>query len=258
MEDPEMSSRILPVLVLFAAAGMAAAAPAQERCDGCRWSDRGDRSEGVREEPAMISGGSFELLSVSYLRSSAARGGGGAQMRLYFWLPEARQLDEVVVWKPLPSKTQDKVSYRMEPERKQYGKGLQEFAWPRGEVIARLGIAPEALHTRVKAGEVFLPALLTAGGPPAPAEGYAFVFASGAGIDAECTVTRDGAQQPIRRFECFEENGGEITFQWDGRDGQGRPAPDGVYVLKVTGDMLAEVLRPVETSLRFQHRGRLQ
>jgi flagellar hook capping protein FlgD len=249
--------RILPVLLLLAAASAAVGAPAQQGCEGCRWGDRGDRSEGVREEPAMISGGSFELLSVSYLHSPAARGG-GAQMRLYFWLPEARKLDEVVVWKPLPSKTHDKVSYRMEPERKQYGKGLQEFAWPRGEVIARLGIAPEALHTRVKAGEVFLPALLTAGEPPAPAGGYAFVFASGAGIDAECIVTREGAAQPIRRFECYEEKGGEITFEWDGRDGQGRPAPDGVYVLKVAGDMQAEVLRPVETSLRFQHRGRLQ
>ncbi|HYN22995.1 MAG TPA: FlgD immunoglobulin-like domain containing protein, partial [Thermoanaerobaculia bacterium] len=150
------------------------------------------------------------------------------------------------------------VSYRMEPARKQYGKGLQKFPWPRGEVIARLGIAPEALHTRVKAGEVYFPALLTAGEPPAPAGGYAFVFASGAGIDANCTVTREGAPQPIRRFECYEENGGEITLEWDGRDDQGRPAPDGAYVLKIAGDMLAEVLRPVETTLRFQHRGRLQ
>ena len=53
----------------------AAAAPAQEVCTGCEWGPRGDRSEGVKTKSLMISGGSFELLSVGY--RSPAEGGPG-------------------------------------------------------------------------------------------------------------------------------------------------------------------------------------
>lgn len=246
------ADRLLPVFVLL----LASAAPAQEPCDGCKFAERGDRAEGVWREASMISGGSFELMSVRYLSGGAA--GGGAEMRLYFWLPEAQELDEVLVWKPLPSETNDKVAYKMEPDRKQYGAGLQKFAWPRGEVIDRMGLALESLHTRIRSGNSYIPALLTSGEPPVPAGGYAFVFESGAGIDAWCTVSRAGDGEEVSGFECYEEYGGEVAIEWDGRDDQGQPAADGLYVLNVEGDMLAEVLRPVETSVRFWHRGSLK
>ncbi len=237
-------------LALLAAA--TAAAPAQAACEGCEWSERGDRSEGVWKEATMISGGSFELMSVRYLGDAA----GGGQLSLYFWLPEARELDEVLVWKPLPSETNDKVAYKMEPDARSYGAGLQRFAWPRAEVIDRLGLSLDALHTRIKSGDSFVPGLLTAGDGPEPAGGYAFVFESGAGIDAECTVSRDSA--PVSTFECYEEYGGEVTVEWDGRDDSGQPAADGLYVLRVEGDMLAEVLRPIEAAISFWHRSSLR
>ena len=228
---------------------------AQQVCDGCKWAERGDRSEGVWQEASMISGGSFELMSVGYLRGGG--GGSGARIGLHFWQPEAGALDEVLVWKPLPSETNDKVAYKMEPASKQFGAGPQSFAWPRGEVIDRLGLTLDSLHTRIKAGDSYIPGLLTTGAP-SPAGGYAFVFESGAGIDAWCTVSRAADGEPISEFECYEEYGGEVRIEWDGRDDSGQPAADGLYVLAVEGDMLAEVLRPLETSVKFWHRGSLK
>ena len=201
----------------------------------------------------MISGGSFDLMSVRY---RAKLDSGGAGLKLFFWQPEAGALDELLVWKPLPSETNDKVAYRMEPAGKQFGAGLQQFSWP-PKVIERLGFGPDSLHIRIKAGDGLVPGLLTTGGPPAPQGGYVFVFESGAGLDAECTITADGSSDPVAVFEVFEEYGGEVTVEWDGNDSSGQPVADGLYVLSIDGDMLAEVLRPVETSVSFWHRANL-
>jgi hypothetical protein len=225
-----------------------------QTCDGCEWSERGDRSEGVWKEASMISGGSFELMSVRY---RASLGSGGSDLKLFFWQPEAGELDELLVWKPLPSQTNDDVAYRMEPASKRFDAGLQQFTWPRA-VIERLGLNPDSLHAKVKAGGNLVPGLLTMGGSPAEASGYAFVFESGAGIDADCNIIPDGGSEPIAAFECYEEYGGEVTVEWDGNDKAGRPAANGLYRLTIDGEMLAEVLRPVETTVSFWHRASLQ
>ncbi|MFN7963328.1 MAG: hypothetical protein U0002_18855 [Thermoanaerobaculia bacterium] len=251
----------LAVVAALAAGTLAAATiRAQEACEGCQFRERGDRSEGVWKAASMISGGSFELMSVRY-RQPAERGVPGAQMHLSFWLPEAAALDELLVWKPLPSVTHDKVAYRMQPKQRQFAAGRVQFAWPRGEVLDRLEIPPGALYARIKLGESYLPALLAQGEATAPAGGYTFVFDSGAGIDARCTVARlqaGAAPAPVKSFECYQELGGAVTIEWDGRDQQGRPAPAGLYVLGIEGDMLAEVLRPLEATIRFWHRDRFE
>ena len=58
--------------------------------------------------------------------------------------------------------------YRMEPKRKQYDSGLQTFAWPRGEVIDPLGLSVDALFARVRAGDVYIPALVSTREPAGP------------------------------------------------------------------------------------------
>lgn len=233
---------------ILAVFSVCSAAAAQEVCDTCGWADRGDRFEGV-ESREQISGGSFELVSVHYLRPPEAAAA-GPQMHLYFWLPEARQLDEIRVSQPARY-------YRMEPARKQYGEGLQDFAWPRGEVIEPLGLSVDALYARLRAGDVYVPALLSTRPPAAATGGYAFVFESGAGIDADCTVTRQDDAATVRSFECFEKYGGMVTIEWDGHGDDGKPAADGLYVLGIEGDMLAETIRPLKTSVVFRHRGHL-
>lgn len=241
-------ARILTIVLLTTSNAHA------QTCDGCEWSERGNRSEGVYQKASMISGGSFELMSVRY---RASPGTDSANLNLFFWHPQAGELDEFLVSRPLPSKTNDKVSYKMEPASKQFDAGLQQFSWPR-EVIKRLGLSPDHLHAKVKAGGSLVPGLLTTGDSPASASGYAFVFESGAGIDADCTITPDGGSEPIVTFDCYQEEGGEVTVEWDGKDKAGQPAANGLYRLKIDGEMLAEVLRPVETTVSFWHRTSLQ
>ncbi len=242
-----MDRRLLTIpIVLCLLAGPAALA--QGKCETCGFADRGDRFEGV-DDREQVSGGSFELQSVHYLRPAEAAAG-GQEMHLYFWLSEAGALEEMRVAQPARY-------YRMEPKRKQYDPGLQTFAWPRGEVIDPLGLSIDALFARVRAGDVYIPALVSTGAPAAAKGGYAFVFESGAGIDADCTVAgKDGA--PVKTFECFEDYGGMITIEWDGRDAAGNPAADGLYDLRIEGALLAETIRPLETSVAFRHRGSLK
>ena len=222
---------------------------AQQPCDTCGLVERGDRVEGI-EDREQISGGSFELMSVHYLAARKASAA-GAEVRVFFWSHEAGVVDEFKVWQPARY-------YRMEPLRRDFGAGLSEFSWKRADVIDPMQLATESLYTRVRSGETFLPAQLTTGSAPAPHEGYAFVFRSGAGIDADCTIVRPADGASVKSFECFSEYGGAITIEWDGLDDTGKPADDGVYRLEVDGEMLAETVRPLVTGVDFRHRAKLQ
>ncbi len=238
------------VLVSFAKAGAV-----QELCAGCEWSERGDRSEGVKATtPVRGSGGAFELVSVAYL---GERGPAAADQRLLlaFWMPEAGELDEIRVWAPLGDRSvaRETVAYVMEPGRREYPAGRADFAWPRGDVVEPLGLPLDLLHVLIRLGTSYLPAVLTGREEAEPAEGYAFVFESSAGIDADCDIER-GDGTPVRRMECYEELGGTIDVTWDGRDDSGNPVADGEYVLRIDGDMLAETIRSLETSVTFRHR----
>lgn len=249
--------KCLPMVLLMGWFVSVSLAAVQGLCEGCAWTERGDRFEGVHEEATMISGASFELVSVRY-RGETASAAGDTSLRLSFWLPEAQTLDELLVWRPLPSRTGDKVAYKMAPNQKALGAGRREFTWPRAEVLDRLGIPPAALHVRIKAGPAYLPGLLAAGLPPSAPAGYVFVFQSGAGIDTVCSLWREGAAEPVRKLEWYVEDGGELSLEWDGRDERGGLVPDGLYVLKIEGDMLAEVLRPLEKTVRFWHRNQIE
>lgn len=221
---------------------------AQSPCPTCAISERGDRLEGI-EVREQVSGGSFELLSVHYLtsRETAAK---GSKIRVFFWSPGAGQLDELKVWQPARY-------YRMEPLRREFGEGLSQFSWGRAEVIDPMQLSTDTLYARIRSGDTFLPALLTTEDSPVTKGGYAFVFESGAGIDADCTVVRKADGSPVKTFECFEDYGGAITIEWDGKDNSGQQAADGLYVLKVDGDMLAETIRPLMTSVTFRHQASL-
>ncbi len=248
-------NKVLSMLCILAWSAVPAQAqpvPAQEPCEPCRCELRewDDRCEGVLDK-VQVSGASFELRSVHYLRTEALAAG-SEQLHLSFWLPEPAELDEITVWHPrgpLPD-------YRMEPRKKQYPEGRQDFAWPRAEVIDPLGLSSDALFTLIKAGTVYFPAQLSTGEGPPPTAGYAFVFHAGAPIDAACTIADEGAQV-VRSFQCFEDQG-TIVIEWDGRDKRGQPVPEGVYALKFAGYMLAETLRPLPYSVTFWHRAPLE
>lgn len=237
------SGKLLLILYLLASP----AVPAGAGCDTCQWRDRGDRWEGIVERE-QISGASFQLLGV-HRRPLPEAAVEGELLYLSFWPPAPPAPAAIEVWQPARL-------YRMRPAPQAPGAGRQEFAWPRGEVIDRLGLSVASLYARIRSGEVYHPALLSTRAGQSPEEGYTFFFLAGAGIDAECTIVRRGEEaRVLQRFECFEDLGGTMAIEWDGRDGRGQPVPPGVYVLDIEGEMLAETFRPLRRRVSFWHPG---
>jgi hypothetical protein len=245
-------------LIFHAAAATAAgallllaAAPARAACEKCRYADRGDRFEGV--ENLQVSGSSFDLVAVEY-RQGDTLGPRPEKLHLYFWLPAALT--------PTIEVREPNSNYMMHPAKKPYAAGLQSFSWPRGEVLAPLGIEVGKLHAKVSNREesVYFPAFLSSGAPPTPGGTYLFHFLSGAGVDADCTISRNEGSQfvPIRKWVCSHEVGGPVTITWDGLDDRKQPVPAGRYSLRVKGDLLAEAPRPLRTFVTFEHYGHLQ
>ena len=245
----------VPRAAIAAVALLLAAASARAACEKCRYADRGDRFEGV--ENLQVSGSSFDLVAVEY-RPGNGQGhpldSHAEKLFLYFWLP-ASLTPTIEVREPVRN-------YMMHPAKKSYAAGLQSFSWPRGEVLAPLGIEPDRLHAKISNREetVYYPAFLSAGSPPAPGGSYVFLFRSGAGIDVDCTISRDEGSQlvPVRKWVCSSDLGGPVTITWDGLDDRRQPVPAGRYVLRLKGDMLAETPRPLRATVTFEHYGRLQ
>lgn len=228
-----------------------AAAPARAACEKCRYADRGDRFEGV--ENLQVSGSSFDLVAVEY-RQGDTLGPRPEKLHLYFWLP-ASLTPTIEVREP------DK-NYMMHPTKKPYAAGLQSFSWPRGEVLGPLGIEAGKLHAKVSNREetLYFPAFLSSGAPPTPGGTYLFYFRSGAGVDVDCTISREEGNQlvPIRKWVCSSDLGGSVRITWDGLDDRKKSVPAGRYTLRVKGDMLAESPRPLRTTVTFEHYGHLQ
>ncbi|HZF08750.1 MAG TPA: hypothetical protein VFE33_08180 [Thermoanaerobaculia bacterium] len=242
-----MRSRVSPVLA-FTLPLLLAAATAWPACDGCKYAHRGDRFEGIGVR--QVSGGSFDLLGVE-VRPPSLPAPAGDQVHLYFWLP-GTETPAIEVWEPGSN-------YWMVPDKKSYGAGLQDYAWPRREVLGPSGVELVGLHAKVRNHDetVYFPALVSTA-PKAPAGGvYSFVFKSGAGVDVKCQISRsaEGRIVPVRQFRFNEDSGGTLRIEWDGKDDQGQPVPAGIYVLRIKGEMLAETLRPLTLNLTFLHHG---
>lgn len=245
-----MTSRTLKTLQITAVL-LLTATLARAACETCRYTDRGDRLEGV--DDWQVSGGSFDLLAVQY-RQGAAASSSGEKLHLYFWLP-APLTPTIEVREPSRN-------YMMHPVKKPHTAGLQTFAWPLGEVIRPLGLDAGRLYAKVSNREetLYFPAFLSNGKPPAAGGTYVFVFASGSGIDVNCSILRDdgGTLVTVRKWVYTDEHGGRLPIEWDGRDDKGQPVPPGSYTLRLKGDMLAETTRPLTRNLSFVHYGRFQ
>jgi hypothetical protein len=234
---------IIPVLLVLSVL----TAEAQD-CKTCTYAKRGDRHEGVGER--QVSGGSFELLGVEYLTGEKPAAP-GEQAHLSFWLP-APETPVIEVWEP-------RTNYWMVPDRRPFDRGFQAYTWPRGEVIAPLGIDLAGLYPKISNRDktLYYPAAVSSGPKPPPDGRYVFIFRSGAGIDVYCTLSRDenGKMVQVRRFRHSEDLGGTLRIPWDGKDDHGNPAPDGTYVLRLKGEMMAETHRPLTFNLTFLHHG---
>lgn len=229
----------------------AAVSGASGDCPSCKWTDRGDRFEGIARR--QVSGGCCELLGVHYQRADQLASG-AERLSLFFWLP-AEMTPEIVVG-------QRDVNYLMTPKSRGYGRGLQRFSWPRGEVLAPLRVQIDTLQARVSdSAAVYFPALLSTSDRPIPAGKYAFVLESAGALDLQCTIAREekGRLVPVRSFRQTEEFGGVFTVEWDGRDDRGQRVAGGVYVLRLDGQVEAETIQPIRGyKVAFQHYDQFQ
>jgi hypothetical protein len=217
------------------------------QCPDCKWSDRGDRFEGVTSQE--VSGGCCDVLAVHRKRAEPLSAK-AEKLYLHFKLPEKTS--------PVIAVSEPVKKYLMTPKDRSYPAGLQQFSWPAKDVIAPLKIRPDMLYVRIKsADEVYFPVLVSAAPRPSAAGGYLFVLESGGEIDAECTVERaeDGRSTVVQRFPC-RRSGGIFQVEWDGMI-QGKAAPDGLYVLRLKGTVEVSSLKPLNLPIYFQH-GRLE
>ena len=236
-------TRYANVVAVLGGAFLCAAAWSQ--CPPCKWSDRVNRFEGVVTRPN--SGGCCELLGVHYKRADALTEN-AKLLYLHFWVP-ADSSPEIFVWQP-------DLNYLMIPKSQRYQPGLQHFFWPRGDVLAPLGIQPDSLYLRVRGpGKVYYPALLSTSERPKALGSYAFVLESGDSLNVMCTIEREveGRLTAVRHFAHSEAFGGVFTLEWDGRDDRGQKVPGGVYVLHLKGTLEAETIQRLDYAVSFQN-----
>lgn len=242
---PTIKRMVWSVALLLGAVSEAGA-----ECPDCKWSDRGDRFEGVKSR--QVSAGAVELLGVQYQRKGQVKKD-APKVYLHFRLPAVETL-QIVVWEPA-------TNYLMMPKERKLGQGRQHYAWPRGAVIAPLGLELDALYPKVcNPAKLYFPALLSTDDKPSPTGDYLFTLASSGGVAATCTVEREveGRLAAVRSFACGEDFGGVFRVQWDGRDDAGKPVPEGVYVLRLKGTVEAETIDRLNFTVSFQHYGRAQ
>lgn len=243
-------SRRLTHATLWIALMLAAVEAAGAECATCKWSDRGDRFEGVKSR--QVSAGAVELLGVQYEPAGPVKEN-AANVYLHFRLPAATS-PQIVVWEP-------STNYLMIPRERKLEPGPRSYSWPRSAVIAPLGLKLDGLYLKVSnPAKVYFPALLSTDEQPASPGRYLFAFESSGSVDATCTVEREvaGKLSVVRSFPHREDFGGIFRIPWNGLDDAGNPVPEGVYVLRLKGTVEAETIERLSFTVSFQHDGRLR
>jgi hypothetical protein len=198
-----------------------------------------DRAEGLK--PLERSGAYVDLagafLHVAEPRAASAP---GDRWRLGFFLPRQEKAVEIQV-RDYDRFQKDKYRYWMIPARTDFPAGFREFAWD-GSLARELGLGLGDLGAVVRLGghgyPTVAPLLLQA--PPFPrrlqAEGVRFVFVPSETMTVEYAVHPLGApsQALWGNAGARWEKDARISVHWPGRDRQGKPVGEGVYVLALT------------------------
>lgn len=229
--------------VLFLVAGLAWAV-----CDRCLYQEFEDRFEGVPATRQVSGDSGFGLIGVHY-KQAAPLAESDPDLNLYFWMPSA-DIPAIEVWHP-------RTNYLMVPKERRYDRGLAVFSWPKKERIKPLNLDVGKLCLKVsdRSKAVYFPAVLSTGAS-LPTGSYAFLFGSQAGFQANGTIAREEKGQMVMTYNrgWAKDREGVHSFDWDGRDMQGKPAPPGVYVLRITGDLFTEQVQEItQPPIKFLH-----
>lgn len=244
---PRSFTRLISVL-LTTVAGAVVSQPGAAQ--DTRFSDRGDRDEGVITTQE-ISGGYFSLSGVQ-IEAGPEDLVSATRLRVAFWLPESER-PAIKVWLPAQN-------YWMVPHSQEFGAGEQSFSWPVATVLKPLGVDVTRLQVLIANEEqtLYFPAKLEADAKPAGEFNYVFSFVSRGGVYLKGSIVQMTGNGFVvaREFAAEEKPAGNVRFRWDGRDESGEMAPAGIYHLRLEGEIwLANRDDSLSIHVPFVHRG---
>lgn len=194
-----------------------------------------DRREGI--EPVKIAGEHLELLGAFFNVPALQVDAASTTYRLGFYLTEAESQVDIEV-RDYETFRGMHFIYRMLPLRTQYARGFHNFAWD-AALAQELGVGLEDLGAvaRLRGRPLVAPLVLQTNPFPAriPVQGCRFIFMP------NTTMTVDYRIHPREQETRLVKQGRALQWSrhrprsvvWDGQDLQGRPMPEGVYVLRI-------------------------
>lgn len=209
-----------------------------------------DREEGLK--PLEIAGETLTLVAVHLTPADLSGSAQGDFYRLGFYLrqDEARVTIKVRDYNKFPNG----YHYWMQPLKTQYARGFQEFTWDTtvlrglsmqlkdfGAVVSIGGygyrfVAPVLLHTAPFPSRIRV-------------QGCRFLFVPNETMDVTYSLTPKGQSVPVLRQSSQEKwsKDGRESVTWNGKNHQGHPAPEGLYVLNLRATVTHPSGRAPET-----------
>jgi hypothetical protein len=200
-----------------------------------------DRREGI--EPVKIAGEHLKLIGAFFNVPALQADKTSATYHLGFYLKEAESQVDIKVRDYETFRNMNFI-YWMLPLRTQYARGFHNFAWD-AELAQELGIGPQDLGAVawLRGRSMVAPLLLHTNAFPAqiPVQGCRFIFIPNTTMTVEYRIyPKEQETRLVKQGRALEwkQDRAELVV-WDGKDLQGRPMPEGVYVLKGTATFIS-------------------
>jgi hypothetical protein len=196
-----------------------------------------DRQEGIT--PLEIAGETLTLVAAHLTTAELPSTGQGDTYRLGFYLREDEP--HVNIKARDYNKFPGRYHYWMLPTQTQYSRGFQEFTWD-ASLTRDLGMQPEDFGAIAWLGghgyPVVAPVLLHTAPFPSRirVQGCRFIFVPNETMTVAYSLAPQGRQTPVflqqEAVRWYKDARQPVI--WNGQDDKNRPAPEGLYVLKLT------------------------
>ena len=199
-----------------------------------------DRREGI--EPVKIAGEHLALIGAFFNVPALQVDAASATYRLGFYLKEAESQVDIEV-RDYETFRRMNFIYSMLPLRTQYARGFHNFAWD-AALAQELGVGLEDLGAvaRLRGRPMVAPLLMHTNAFPVriPVQGCRFIFMPNTTMTVDYRIyPREQETRLVKQGRALEwKRHRSESVVWDGKDLQGRPMPEGVYVLKGTATFI--------------------
>jgi hypothetical protein len=208
--------------------------------------------EGI--EPVKIAGEHLKLIGAFFNVPALQADRTSATYRLGFYLKEAESQVNIEVRDYETFRSMNFI-YSMLPLRTQYARGFHNFAWD--AALAReldIGLEDLGAVVRLRGGSMVAPLVLHTNAFPAqiPVQGCRFIFIPNTTMTVEYRIyPREQDTHLVKQGSALKwTRHRSASVVWDGKDLQGHPMPEGVYVLKGSATFIPVSGRP-EKPLTF-------